>query len=114
MVLAEVTDGVECVLKVEVLFSPGPRQVYSMCVLVSNGATVQDALNASGFKQRFSEFNDTLQVGIWSCAVALTTLLKTGDRVEIYRPLAVDPKEARRLRYKRNPIKSVIYNRKKL
>jgi uncharacterized protein len=114
MALAEDTDGAECVLQVEVLFSPEPRQVHSTCVVLSNGATVQDALNASGFKQRFDEFDDMMQVGIWSRAVALTTQLKPGDRVEIYRPLAVDPKEARRLRYKRNPIKSVIYNRKKL
>lgn len=40
-----------------------------------------------------------LQVGVWGRVRALDTLLRDRDRIEVYRPLTVDPKEARRLRY---------------
>lgn len=58
-----------------------------------SGATVRDALAASGFKG--------IQVGIFGKRVTLDTRLADGDRVEIYRPLAMDPKEARRRRARR-------------
>jgi putative ubiquitin-RnfH superfamily antitoxin RatB of RatAB toxin-antitoxin module len=57
------------------------------------GATVRDALAASGIRGN--------QVGIFGRRVTIDTLLADGDRVEIYRPLAVDPKEARRRRARR-------------
>jgi putative ubiquitin-RnfH superfamily antitoxin RatB of RatAB toxin-antitoxin module len=40
-----------------------------------------------------------LAVGVWGRSKALTTILREGDRLEVYRPLTVDPKEARRQRY---------------
>jgi putative ubiquitin-RnfH superfamily antitoxin RatB of RatAB toxin-antitoxin module len=55
-------------------------------------ATVRDALMASRF-----EFQEQ-RVGIFGQRVALDHRLSPGDRVEIYRPLEVDPKEARRRR----------------
>ena len=54
------------------------------------GATVRDALAASGFEGH--------AFGIFGERVALDHRLADGDRVEIYRPLAMDPKEARRRR----------------
>ena len=59
-------------------------------VRLPDGATVRDALAASGMKGN--------QVGIFGKKVSIDTRLADGDRVEIYRPLAMDPKEARRLR----------------
>jgi uncharacterized protein len=56
------------------------------------GGTVKDALAASGF-----QFQNH-PVGVFGKRVALEHRLRPGDRVEIYRPLAVDPKEARRRR----------------
>jgi len=43
-----------------------------------------------------------LKVGIWARKVDLQTPLREHDRVELYRPLTADPKEARRLRYKQH------------
>ena len=57
------------------------------------GALVRDALAASGLKAS--------QVGIFGRKATLETRLADGDRVELYRPLAVDPKEARRRRARR-------------
>ena len=54
------------------------------------GATVRDALAASGLEGH--------ACGIFGKRVALDRKLAEGDRVEIYRPLAMDPKEARRRR----------------
>ena len=58
------------------------------------GATVRDALAASGL--------DGHACGIFGKRVALDRKLADGDRVEIYRPLAMDPKEARRQRALKN------------
>lgn len=63
-------------------------------VQLAPGATVRDALAASGLKGN--------QVGIFGKRVTMDTPLANGDRVEIYRPLAMDPKEARRKRATRN------------
>jgi hypothetical protein len=80
-------------VKVEVVYAhPQGAQVVS--VNLPAGATLRDALAASGF-----ELNVEQQAfGIFGKRAALDQPLKPGDRVEIYRPLAMDPKEARRLR----------------
>jgi putative ubiquitin-RnfH superfamily antitoxin RatB of RatAB toxin-antitoxin module len=63
------------------------------------GATVLEAIRASGLLEQFPELDvSSLTVGIWGRPCLLDAGLNAGDRVEIYRPLAMDPKEARRLR----------------
>ncbi|MGH8273374.1 MAG: RnfH family protein [Gammaproteobacteria bacterium] len=58
-------------------------------------ARLADALAALGVSESEGEF------GIWGRRVALDTRLCDGDRIECYRPLAADPKAARRARAKR-------------
>jgi putative ubiquitin-RnfH superfamily antitoxin RatB of RatAB toxin-antitoxin module len=48
---------------------------------------------------------NAMKAGIWGRVVGAETRLRQGDRVELYRPLKVDPKEARRLRYRRDGLK---------
>ncbi|MGB5335325.1 MAG: RnfH family protein, partial [Woeseiaceae bacterium] len=61
------------------------------------GATVSDALSASGLERRFPQVDfSALQAGIWGHIVARDKVLNGGDRVEVYRPLKLNPKEARR------------------
>lgn len=68
-------------------------------VTLPAGATVADAIRASGvFDRRPETAVTTPDVGIWGRACAMTQRLEDGDRVELYRPLTVDPKEARRVR----------------
>lgn len=62
--------------------------------------TVRDLLQASGFARDYPEVSD-LAVGIFAHCVTWDTLVKAGDRVELYRPLIVDPKEKRRRRAKK-------------
>ncbi len=90
-------------LRVELAYSPAPDLVDRQTLHLAPGATVADALQASGVLQRHPELAlATLSAGVWCKAKPLEHLLRDGDRVEVYRPLKVDPKEARRLRYKRD------------
>lgn len=63
------------------------------------GATAADAVRASGVLARHPEINlERQKIGIYGKVVPEGTPLADGDRIEIYRPLALDPKEARRRR----------------
>ena len=61
------------------------------------GSTVQEAVKAAGVAARHAGI-DLSRLGIFGRRVAAGARLADGDRVEIYRPLALDPKEARRAR----------------
>ncbi|MDE2275801.1 MAG: RnfH family protein [Burkholderiales bacterium] len=88
-------------LRVEVVYCPAPGLTDRVGVQLAAGATVADALRASGLLTRHALAAEGLQVGVWSRRRTLQTALREGDRVEIYRPLTVDPKEARRRRQRR-------------
>ena len=81
---------------VVVAYAGGDRQVLRGLEIVP-GSTLADAISASGLLRDFPEI-DLAQnrVGIFGRLVRLDTPLREGDRVEIYRPLTADPKEARR------------------
>jgi uncharacterized protein len=88
-------------LRVVVAYSARPREVDLTSVVVPDGATVGDALEASRLRERHPGLDvAALAVGVWGQTRALDTPLREGDRVEVYRPLLVDPKEARRARYR--------------
>jgi len=88
-------------IAVVVAYSPGPEQVDHRQLCLPAGATVHDALLASGVLERHPEIDLQAQkVGVWGKLRALDAPLREGDRVEVYRPLKVDPKEARRQRYR--------------
>lgn len=90
-------------LGVVVAYSPAPDQVDQVSLTLSIGATVSDALDASGLLARHPDIDlATQSVGVWGKLRSLDEALRDGDRVEIYRPLKVDPKEARRQRYRRH------------
>ena len=80
-------------MKVEVVHAR-PEGADSVSLSLPAGATVRDALAASGLRH----LSHDQFVGIFGKRVALDHPLAAGDRVEIYRPLAMDPKEARRRR----------------
>lgn len=66
---------------------------------VAHNTTVEEAIEQSGILQLHSDINlDENKVGIWYKTTKLSTVLKAGDRIEIYRPMTADPKEVRKLR----------------
>ena len=90
-------------LRIEVALGLAPGQVVQISVRLAPGATLADALRQSGLHQRLGAATlATLRTGIWGELSAGNTPLRDGDRVELYRPLTVDPKEARRQRYQRD------------
>ena len=67
------------------------------------GATLRQAVMASGLQDACPGVAlDQLVTGIWGRKAGWDQPLRDADRVELYRPLTVDPKEARRQRYKRH------------
>jgi hypothetical protein len=93
-------------LKIEVIYCPRPGHCDAVLLQLPDGATLSDALLASGLLQRHTLPAQGIEAGVWGRKLPPETPLREGDRVELYRPLRVDPKEARRLRYKRGkPVK---------
>lgn len=87
-------------LQVEVVYAPAPGQVYTRTLELSAGATLHEAVMASVL-QHFPELrSDQLRAGIWGKEASPGQLLRHQDRVEIYRELRVDPKTARRERFR--------------
>ncbi len=85
-------------LRVEVVYAqPGGEDAVQ--VNLAKGASALDAVRASGLLERHPEIDlPRHKLGIYGRVVAAGAPLADGDRVEIYRPLALDPKEARRRR----------------
>jgi putative ubiquitin-RnfH superfamily antitoxin RatB of RatAB toxin-antitoxin module len=85
-------------LWVEVAYATPDRQVI-LRIEVPVGCTVAQAIDLSGIREKFPGMKvNRDEVGIFSRKVPLEQVLLEGDRVEIYRPLIADPKEARRAR----------------
>ena len=90
------------VVGIEVVYCPHPGVTDSTLLPRFEPATVAAALLASGVLQRHGLDAGEVRVGVWNHAREADFVLRDGDRVEVYRRLTVDPKEARRLRYKRH------------
>ena len=85
-------------LRAEVVYAL-PDGSHVVAVELNAGATLGDALAASGLAARFPEIERYgYAVGVFGERRPLDSPLADGDRIEIYRPLRVDPKEARRRR----------------
>lgn len=90
-------------LQVSVAYSPRAGVVDEVLLTLPRGATLIDAVRASGLLERHADIDlAQARLGIWGRVQAPETPLRERDRVELYRPLSVDPKEARRLRYRKS------------
>ncbi|MDE1947408.1 MAG: RnfH family protein [Burkholderiales bacterium] len=89
-------------LQVEVVYCPRPGLADLVELRLAAGATLADALRESGLLERHGLDARNLVCGIWFRKQDMGTPLRDRDRVEVYRALKVDPKEARRLRYRRS------------
>lgn len=96
--------GAARTMRVEVAFSPAAGEVDLVRLELAAGSTALQALRASRLMERHPQIDPSvMSLGIWGRACAPATALRDGDRLEIYRPLKVDPKEARRQRYRQQP-----------
>jgi len=85
-------------IAVEVVYAL-PQKQYLQRVTLDEGATVEQAIQASGLLALRDDIDlSKNKVGIYSRPAKLQDVVNDGDRVEIYRPLIADPKELRRQR----------------
>lgn len=85
-------------LKVEVCYAL-PEKQEMVSVSLPEGATLQQALEASGLLGKYPEIDiKKNKFGIYAKLSKLDTPLRDRDRVEVYRPLIADPKEVRKQR----------------
>jgi len=103
---AEAAPQAGSTVSVLLVFSPGPRQVLQLQLKLPPGSTVRQALQASGWLDQVEGLSlaalasGAITCGVWGRRAAAGQALRDGDRLELYRGLRVDPKEARRLRYR--------------
>ena len=89
-------------MRVEVVYAANERQVV-VALEVDADATVEDALRQAAGHAAFEGVDlSGLPVGVYGAQAERSRLLRPGDRVELYRPLLIDPKEARRRRAQAN------------
>jgi uncharacterized protein len=99
-------------LSIEVCYALPDGQTL-IPVELPEGATAQQALDASGILQRYPQIDLARQkVGVFGKLKPLDTVLADHDRVEIYRPLIVDPKAARQRRVEKTRKEGSIEGRK--
>lgn len=85
-------------MKIEVAYAGAEAQTL-VALQVPEGSVVRQAIELSGLLQLHPEIDlKHSAVGIFGALCSLDRLLEDGDRVEIYRPLRVDPKLRRRQR----------------
>jgi hypothetical protein len=86
--------------RVELVWSPRAGTVEHRWLDVDEGSSLEAALRGcAAFVADQTEPLAQLRIGIWGRVRPLATSLRDRDRIEVYRPLTVDPKEARRQRY---------------
>jgi hypothetical protein len=87
-----------------------PEKQTIISQAVPEGSSVQAAIELSGILGQYPMIDLTHQsVGIFNQVVSLETIVEAGDRIEIYRPLILDPMEARRQRAKKQRDANKIY-----
>lgn len=96
-------------IKINICYATPKKQV-EIPLEVEENCTVAIAIKHSGILQQFPEINLAHQVcvGIYSKRTTLDSNVRDGDRIEIYRSLLIDPKQARLLRAQRLSSKIAI------
>jgi uncharacterized protein len=84
-------------IRVSVIYAD-PNSQIELSVDVDPLARVEDAIRASGISARLPKGFKPTAIGIFGRTVSADDTLRDGDRIELYRPLKIDPKEARRRR----------------
>lgn len=88
-------------IQVTVCYSPAARAVWEVALTLPAGSTVRQAVQASGLFEQFPDLDPARAgVGVWGRKATPPQVLRAHDRVEVYRPLRVDPKVARRERFR--------------
>lgn len=83
---------------IEIAYASADKQ-FLLSITLPKSCSVQQAIESSGILEQCPEIDFSYnKIGIFGKTVALKTLVKDNDRIEIYRPLLLNPMQARRLR----------------
>ncbi len=93
-------------IEITLAWSPAPRETHLLVLSLPPGACAGDALKQAATDERFANLPASYSLGIWNQRATADQLLQFGDRLEVYRPLRVDPMVARRERFKKQGAKS--------
>lgn len=97
--MATIAAAPAATVAVQVCHAASPQQITLIALEVAAGATVEQAIHQSGLLEQVMELDlAACRVGIWGKLKLFETVVKVGDRIEVYRPLIADPKDARRRR----------------
>jgi len=94
--------GPGAAVPVQVVFSPVEREVLDVVLTLPAGATVADALRATGWPDvapLAEGLPCALVAAVWGRVCGVSQAVLPGDRVEVLRPLSIDPMQARRARF---------------
>ena len=81
-------------INIEVVYA-SPQQERMIALQVPPGTTIEQAIVLSGLREQFPEIPAIPSVGVFSQPKELHEEVFSGDRIEIYRPLLIDPTKAR-------------------
>jgi len=84
-------------IRVEVVYADAQKQIVRSAEVTAD-ATVEQAIRASAIREALPAGFVPASIGIFGRVVAADSPLRDGDRIELYRPLKIDPKQARRRR----------------
>ena len=95
-------------MNIDIIWSPAHRQVHALVWQTDTGATVEQAMaflsaQSADFAAQPAQ---QWQTAVWGKPVEALHVLQEGDRLEVLRPLRVDPKVARRERFQRQGAKT--------
>lgn len=95
-------------IQVGIAYATSIQQVWYY-VDMPEGATAIEAIKASGILNQFPEINlDAQKIGIFGNIIEPNYLIEEGDRVEIYRPITIDPEKLERRKYRMRRIDPII------
>lgn len=88
-------------IKIEIVYAQ-PNKECLLAMEVKSGCTIEKAIHQSGILTIFPDIDLAKnKVGVFAKLKELSDVVCHGDRIEIYRPLLIDPKEARRKKAKK-------------
>lgn len=93
-------------IHVTVIYSPRARERQEITLCLGPSSTVLQAVQASGFFKQLPSSDQASSIGVWGRQASWDQVLRENDRVEIYRPLTVDPKVARRERFSKQGVRT--------
>ncbi len=91
-------DPPEDLIEIEIAYC-GREDQTVLRIRVAQGTTLGQAIRRSGLLERYPEIDLAVnRVGVYGVLRGLSDAVDPGDRIEVYRPLSADPKNARRKR----------------